>query len=260
MDIITKTSEPRLMKMLMDMRHDPKGTAIHFHFSNLTMHYRTNYHLRLALNTINEHLKNHSGVTYLLENQDIIVVLISSKADIIDKVVFNLKYLFQDDPLTKDNGFGENSLCSVYFLNFEMTKFIKKCDDLMKDYQVRIKKQQVEGHKGNVNLLSDVLKSIENKLFTEDIGKYIRRQPVAAIVDGNAKPQTIYEEVYVSLIHLKKILDERITQCSPRVINQFLVEKLDEIVLRHIMLNHENFFAKPVSLNLNIPAIMDEKF
>jgi len=143
----------------MDMRHDPKGTAIHFHFSNLTMHYRTNYHLRLALNTINEHLKNHSGVTYLLENQDIIVVLISSKADIIDKVVFNLKYLFQDDPLTKDNGFGENSLCSVYFLNFEMTKFIKFISKMNSgiDFNINIKKDEkgltvsVERQKQNIS-------------------------------------------------------------------------------------------------------------
>lgn len=248
------------MTAIMDIRQAPKGIAVIFRFSKLTSHYRTHYHLRLALNSITELLSGYVGEAYVLESLDVILLLNNVKPEIIDRLIFNLRNLFLDDPLSKVEGLGEDSICSVYFLTFELNNFINVSNEMLKDYQARIKRQKMEGKTTNINLNSEVLRTVENKLYAIDIAKFIRRQPIAAVLSPTTNPTQIYEEVFVSLIHLKKILDDRITECNPRIINTFIIDKLDEIVLKYITFNKEHFFKKPVSLNLNIATVVSEKF
>ncbi|MBN8828682.1 MAG: EAL domain-containing protein [Sphingobacteriia bacterium] len=256
---LREDAERDLMRYVIDVSKRPKGhTAIHFHFSNLTNSYKTKYHLKIALNLISEHFAPFESATFALENFDVVVIVFTTKSEIIDRVIFHLRYLFIDDPLSNKKGFGDDNFCSLYFLNYEMKKFIESCNDLVSDYKEKIKHHKSLKVKEDIHITSDVIRDIENKIFKLDVSKYLRKQTVVTFNNNNLK--NVFQEVYISLGHFKQILEEKISGCSERIINQFVFEKLDLLVLKHIKKKEEDFIKSPISLNLNIKTVIEDEF
>ena len=79
----------------------PQGwQAVAFHFSKLLEHYRSEYQIKIATNLMNDLLGDRDGAIYLCEDSTIYVMVKNFPKSLTEKMIFQLRYLFMDDPLS----------------------------------------------------------------------------------------------------------------------------------------------------------------
>lgn len=121
----TKDAEPKLVELLTSIKDEANHwRAIHFRFNFLQEHYRSNYQIKIAVNLINDLLKTNQGGLFVLNDFNLYVVAKTVTKTQIDKVIFQLRYLFADDPLAYDADGNENpEFCEVYDLSVAYDEF-----------------------------------------------------------------------------------------------------------------------------------------
>ncbi|MFM9890559.1 MAG: hypothetical protein ACKVOE_07980 [Rickettsiales bacterium] len=101
MRIVTKDPEVHLIELLGLIEENLSGwQAICFSFSQLREHYRSEYQIKIATNLMNDLLGDRDGAIYLCEDTTIYVMVRSFPKQLLDKMIFQLRYLFMDDPLS----------------------------------------------------------------------------------------------------------------------------------------------------------------
>ena len=98
MKIINK--EARLIELVTAIQDQREGWhGVCFGFSQLLEHYRNSYQIKIAINLMNDLLGERDGAIFQCEDATIYVVARDLTKPLIDKMVFQLRYLFMDDPL-----------------------------------------------------------------------------------------------------------------------------------------------------------------
>lgn len=101
MRIVTKDPEVHLIELLGLIEENLSGwQAICFSFSQLREHYRSEYQIKIATNLMNDLLGDRDGAIYLCEDTTIYVMVRNFPKQLLDKMIFQLRYLFMDDPLS----------------------------------------------------------------------------------------------------------------------------------------------------------------
>ena len=104
-----------------------------------------------------------------------------------------------------------------------------------------------------------LLAQLEKSLAQADLSSLMRRQSVCALV-GNAKPIELFEEIYVALADLKKVLCPTVDiHQSPWLLDR-LLETLDKRVLENMAHHDAGAFQKNFSLNIAIKTILSADF
>src|SRR5260221_8219532 len=85
-------------------RHRAGRRSIHIHLSRLQPHNRRDQHLRIALSTFEDLVKQYDGQIFLLTNGDIVFIAKGASAADIDAAVTRVRFLFSEDPLAQDSG------------------------------------------------------------------------------------------------------------------------------------------------------------
>lgn len=109
MRVISREPEAHLIELLQAMEATPQGwQTVTFHFSRLLEHYRSDYQIKIATNLMNDLLGDRDGAIYLCEDSTIYVVVKNFPKPLMDKMIFQLRYLFMDDPLSYTTEGDEN--------------------------------------------------------------------------------------------------------------------------------------------------------
>jgi EAL domain-containing protein (putative c-di-GMP-specific phosphodiesterase class I) len=281
---IARDAEVRLIETLSDLHEDAEHwTAICFAFSRLLEHYRSDYQLKIAINLIQDVIKNHEAMLFRCDDCTLFLLVRDVPPAILDKLVFQLRYLFMDDPLAYSADGEENSQFShVYELGHTW-------QDFMQISKARLGKQIKRGQGGGnsrggdapVNLptlelenaLSDelptrstikqldasALADIERDLRNADLSRVLRRQPICAAVP-DTMVRRVFDEIYINIAHLRRILGADVDLLSNRWLFKYITEILDIRMLSLLKNNPARYLDNPISLNFNVQTLLSEAF
>ncbi len=270
LQLVTRSAEVKLMETLHDMRDAPRWKAVHFHLGRLLEQYQSEYQVKIATNLIHDLLKDHDGGIFLLVDHGIIVLCSGMEKNLQSKLIFQLRYLYMDDPLAyTDDGQENLEFCDSYDLANQWQEF----SDLVAKKMARSvrKIQTVERPEPkpvieppapavkNTHLSAVNLAAIEKDLGKTDLSKALRRQPVCAAQPG-AKVRRVFDEIYIHIAHLRQTMKAEIDFFSNRWLFKYLTQLLDQRMIELIRQNPSHFLSSPISLNLNVETLLSSWF
>lgn len=277
MQLFGRNAEVKLVEALNSVS-DPSGWyALHFHLDELMEQFRSEYQVKIAVNLINDLLKNFDGGIFVLADSSIIVIAYGLEKALQNKLIFQLRYLYMDDPLAYNDDGQENAgFCTAYDLKREWHQFFDLSTRRMaltvrkpagsraeKIEQTIVEKQlaaPMTAAAFNSNAFSGArLASIEHELPRLAVASVIRRQPICAMQSG-LPPRKLFDELYVNIAHLREVMKADVDFLSNRWLFRYLTQILDVQVLNHIRQEPGTYLSSPISINLNIETLLSDTF
>lgn len=282
----TKDAEAKLLETIGSIKDESNSwRGMHFRFSQLLEHYRSDYQIKIAVNLINDLLKVNQGGIFVCADTNIFVCVRNVTKNQLDKVIFQLRYLFMDDPLAYNSEGQENpEFCKLYDLGVDYNEFLiaakkrlgqaSQQSDKPVTAAARQAPAQVSGGgaaasaamaepvstDGKLKLFTPSrLVAIERDLVNADVSKVLRRQPVCAAVP-NMMIRRVFDELYINIGHLRQLLKSDADFLSNRWLFKYLTTILDMRMLDMLSRNSGRFFDSPVSLNLNVETLLSNRF
>ena len=264
----TKDAEIKLRDLTENIEHEAnQWRALHFHFSQLQEHYRSNYQIKIAVNLIMDLLRDNQGGIFVMEDFTLIVAAKSVSKSQIEKVIFQLRYLFADDPLAYGIEGEENpAFCDVFDLSQQYAEFsvlVNACMNRKIRGQQQVRDQRttedMPASAVDTGFTPHMLASIEKSLEKADLSHVLRRQPICAAVPDMTVRQ-VYDEFYINIQHLRQMLGTEANLLGNRCLFKYLTQVLDLRMLDMIRRGVGRYLEKPISLNLNIDTLMSESF
>ncbi len=279
MRIVTREAEARLIELLNLIEDGRDGwQALCLSFSRLLEHYRSEYQVKIATNLMNDLLGDHDGAIYLCEDTTIYVVVRNFPKALMDKMIFQLRYLFMDDPLAYTAEGDENpEFSTLYDITTQWSDFMEICKYRM---SLRLRNSRASAqtfapakvakpeevkqfkpypYKEMRLFTASNLATIEHDLGGIDISPTIRRQPVCAAIPQTSI-RTVFDEMYININHLRQSMGVEVDLLSNRWLFKYLTQVLDQRMLGLIQRNPTHYLANPISLNLNVATILSPQF
>lgn len=269
MQLIYQNAGSTLLERLQQIKTSSRDYfAIHFHLSLLNPVYKSSYQIKIAVNIINDIFKNKQESIFIIPNGDIFVLYHNDDKGLIEKAIFQLRYLFMDDPLAYNtDGFENDAFCNVYDLELQWEQFFAVCkvkdghneaSNTSSETCNNVEEDIVDGHSDVQLFTPDTLSSILSQLKQLDIKDVLRYQPVcAAAHDKEIVP--LFHETYVSIACLKEMLDIQVDLFSSHSLFRYFTRCLDKILLSFFA-EHPGYFTAPASINLNIKTLLSQAF
>jgi EAL domain-containing protein (putative c-di-GMP-specific phosphodiesterase class I) len=283
MKLVTSGAEARLVEYLTTNKDTliSDGIAITFNFNKLLEHYRSDYQIKIATNLLTDLLKHQEGGLYLFRDMSLTVVAIGLSSTLLEKAIFQLRYLFMDDPLAYTLDGQENlEFCSVYHLK-------KDYNDVAAAARVKMiggkAKATTTGSSSGAtqnNSISGVAESqstvkaqpqrtqyfdssnlaqLERMILESDISPSIRRQPVCATIP-NMSVRRVFDELYLNINHLRQLIKTDVDIISNRWLFKYLTLEMDNRMLALLRQKADQFLGSPISLNLNVRTLISDNF
>lgn len=274
MFVTSKDAEAKLVEMLSSIRDEANHwRAIHFKLSDLLEEYRNEYQIKIGVNLISDLLKSYQGGIFLLKDFSLFVVCRNVTKAQLDKAVFQVRYLFMDDPLAyRQDGQENPAFCNIHDLGIDWDALYDTTKRLMAKIAknppqtTRVKKSapalglvkesDLTGPPPSVN--ASHIASLEDDLRKADLSMVLRRQPICA-VNPMMNARKVFDEVYMNIMHLRKILRTNVDFLSNRWLFKYLTQILDERVLQ-MMIRDPRFLETPTSFNFNTETLLSEQF
>ena len=247
--------------------------AVHVHLSKLKPFNQRDHHIRFAVNSFDALLARCKGQLFVLSNNDIVAVLAGATVAEIDEVVLKLRFLFEDDPLSKDESqtgqigeTGNSAFCTWFDLERSHDDFRRMAEDMLAAAEARriaqqkAQKEEPEAAEERVTvaLTSERLGVLETQLKSMDLMPLIRRQPVCALTESGS-PTPVFNELYVSIAELQRAVMPDVDLSSSRWLFQHLTEVLDTSVMR-LLPELEIDLPLSTSININISTLLSPAF
>ncbi len=276
MQLFQRNAEAKLVEALNSVT-DPTGWhALHFHLDALMEPFKSEYQVKIAVNLINDLLKNFDGGIFVLQDSSIILVCYGLEKTLQNKLVFQLRYLYMDDPLAYTDAGQENpDFYTVYDLHKDWQEFMDLSSRRMaltmrRPLSARAEKiAAVIAEKGaeagmpaaTVRNSMDAVgfTDIERELKHVDIQQVIRSQPICAAQVG-LPVRKVFDELYVNMAHLSEMLRTDARLFSNRWLFRYLTQLLDVRMLEHLRNERATYMAKPVSINIHVETLLSEHF
>ncbi len=268
MNIISNNIEPKMLDLVKSLKGETSGHyALHFQFSALQEHYRSEFQLRIAVNILNDIFRKDEGGIFVGKDADIFVIYFGKDKILLAKAIFQLRYLFVDDPLANNSNGSENEdFCITYDLALQWRPFYRLCSERM-EFATQIEVSHITEEVSNNKILTPTrLANIISELGAIEIGYAIRKQSVCAIKklsnekENRQNTKAVFHEVYINISHLRKLLTKDCNLASDKWLFKYLTEELDLCVLDLLLDRPKFYLDKPVSLNLNVKTVLSNSF
>jgi hypothetical protein len=237
--------------------------ALHLHLSELKSHNRREHHLRIAIATFEDHVKAFEGQIFKLSNQDLFFLYKNVDPRAVDEAVMRVKYLFTDDPLTRDvDDGGPNRFVTWYDVDRDFQALFAKVRAIYDEVQKRAKRLAAMGGDlpgGKPPINPHKLGELIDTITSADLSNLMRRQPVYAVLSGQP-PQAVFRELFISIADLQKQVLPNFNILANRWLFQYLTETLDKRMLALLMRNDDPAIANSFSVNLNVSTILSAEF
>lgn len=279
MKTFTRDAEVKLVETLSDIQVEAEDwVAVCFAFSRLLDHSRSEYQIKIAVNLIQDVVGDLESNVFLCDDCTIFLLANEASKALIDKLVFQLRYLFMDDPLAYTPDGEENKdFCKIYDLGRSwsdlmdisknrLTRRIKSASSIAQNGSSRIPKSEgksetsIPSDKSGGKILNAIsLAHIERDLTNADLSKVLRRQPICAAVP-DTMVRRVFDELYINIAHLKKMLGVEVDLLSNRWLFKYLTQILDDRMLNLLERSPTRYLDNPISLNLNIHTLLSDEF
>ena len=278
MRVISREPEAHLIELLQLVEDSRQGwTAVCFGFSRLLEHYRSEYQLKIATNLMNDLLGDRDGAIYLCDDATTYVMVRNFPRPMLEKMIFQLRYLFMDDPLAYTAEGDENrEFAATYDIETQWQDFLDICkrrliQRVRKSQGVRGVQQAAmavaTGEPLSTNPVPKELKpftaaslpQIERDLRDMDISATIRRQPVCASPPESGV-RTVFDEMYINIAHLRQAMGSDVDLLSNRWLFKYITQMLDVRMLDAIQRNPARYLGNAISLNLNVQTLLSNRF
>jgi hypothetical protein len=196
MRLVGKDPEAHLIELLGLIDENRQGwQVVYFAFSRLLEHYRSEYQIKIATNLMNDLLGDRDGAIYVCEDATIYVAVRNFPRVLMEKMIFQLRYLFMDDPLAYTPDGDENKeFCTLYDIESQWQDFMDICKRRMIN-RVR----QVQAAQGIPKAAGAVargesappLATKEMKLFTASNLAKIEKDLIDIDLNGTSRRQPI---------------------------------------------------------------------
>jgi len=249
-------------------KHRDNRLALHIHLSRLQPHNRRDHHIRVAISTFEELVRQFEGAIFHLINHDVVFVCKGARFEDIDQAVLKLRYLFSEDPLTRyADDHTDGGFCTWYALETDYERFVgmaRRFHELSEAHSRESKRRSEAFAQSPPPIrnrpamtardLADALRQIGNA----DLSSMVRNQPVCAIGrDGEVTP--IFHEMYVSIGELEQALMPGTSMTGNLWLFQHLTQSLDRRMLNQVLRDYANT-ERPFSLNLNVSTVLSDDF
>lgn len=269
MKAISSNTAAKLLEAVTELKDASVGYySLHFNLSKLREIYRSPYQIKIAVNIVSDLFKGQKGSIFIFTDCDLSIIYQGTDRGLLEKVIFQLRYLFMDDPLAySDDGFENEDFCSVFDLEFQWRDFHNFCafkaggSDAKEPSQVKTSSLESSlGHSEKFHILTpEYLVTVIKQLANISIDASIRRQPVCAMIkDGDIRP--VFKETYINISHLQKLLSVDVDLLSSATLFKYLTESLDKKMLSYITKGGVDIVAQPLSLNVNVKTLLTEDF
>lgn len=251
-------AEVKLMEIINSIREEPKDYyAVQLNFSDLLAYYKTEYQQKISVNIISDVLRDASGGIFVLYDYDIFVVCKNTELVKLKKLIFQLRYLYMDDPLAYDDAGEDNEdFSKVFNLDKEWMSFFSAARSKLKaleaDKPVRIIKTDLQV------ITPERLDEINATLGKYNIAPTLRQQPVCNVKANTL--QVMFTETYVNIAALAKMLDVHVNLTSNRWLFKYFTNFLDVRVIELLEKMPSKYLRKPISLNFNVSTLLSEAF
>ncbi|MBI3452385.1 MAG: hypothetical protein HY057_06050 [Rhodospirillales bacterium] len=244
-------------------RHRAGRCAVHVHLSKLRAYNRRDQHIRIAANTFENLVGTYEGQIFILSNADLVFVGKGASFADIDGAVIKLRYLFSEDPLSQAENDSRDPFCTWYNIETQYPEFFALAQQMAATAERRgtggpLTATQAQQQPSDP-LTPDQLARIEQTLVRADLTNLMRRQSACALIDG-APPQTVFQELFVSIADLQKLIAPKISLLSNRWLFQHLTETLDKRMLALLPRHNDSTIQTRFSLNLNVATLLSPEF
>jgi hypothetical protein len=268
MKTVAKGAEAKLLEIVNSLRGTPDGYyALHYNLSRLRDEFRSEYQVKIAVNILNDLFKALDSIAFVMQDSDIILLYNGSNRALLEKAIFQLRYLFMDDPLGyTDDGFENEDFCTVYDLEFQWRDFFTACkkkagreENVEEEHAPTNKIETPTGNRRKLHVFSPTyLVQILSEMQSIDISAALRSQPICAVVKGKS-PKVLFKEIYTNINHLQKSFSLNVDLMSSRTLFKYLSETLDKHLLVTLK-DKAEIHSPPISMNLNIKTLFSEEF
>jgi EAL domain-containing protein (putative c-di-GMP-specific phosphodiesterase class I) len=283
MKLLLSAPEGKLLELVTGLKENGSGHYfVLFHLSRLQEHYRSDYQLKIAVNVLQDLFRDTDATVALTQDSDVVLMYPGNDRGLIEKAIFQLRYLFVDDPLAYDmNGEETKDFCEVYDLGFQWrdvqeicrTKFMGSTRNRAAESSMGAPAfytpprdsgaQNANSGYGGANALQPInlsrLAMIEGDLRRADLSQAFRRQPICIVMrDGSIRP--VFEEIYVNIPHLRKLVGMQVDFTANKGLFKYLTECLDLHVLSVLGARASLYMRSPVSININVETILSTAF
>jgi len=260
--VFTKDAEVKIMECLNQVEaHKVSYRALHFHFMSLLDQYKNDYQKKITMNIINDHMRDADGSLFMFNDGDVILICSGISKNNLEKLIFQLRYLYSDDPLAYQVDGRENAdFCAIYDLGAAYDDFFAQA----RKKTISIKKEQEKpaevADKKELKPLTPLrLANLEKDLLITDLSPFLRRQPICAI-NADKSIKKLINEIYVNIAHLQRSMYTDVNLYSNRSLFRYLTQLLDMKMLDMLGKRPALYFEMPSSLNLNVETILSKAF
>jgi EAL domain-containing protein (putative c-di-GMP-specific phosphodiesterase class I) len=238
--------------------------AVQIHLSRLKSYNRTDYQIRIAINTFETSVRSIDGQLFRLSNQDLFYIYKNASPEEIDDAVMKLRYLFDDDPLTQgiENMTRDDGLCTWWDVNAQYDIILAEAKRLYEIVQRRQQRlAQISGNNAaetspiNPHRLGELVDAIAKA----DLSNVMRRQTIYAVLT-NQPPRPLFRELFISIPDLRDAILPGYNITANRWLFQYLTETLDRRMLSLLNRNDDADIGNAFSLNLNVSTLLSPEF
>jgi len=244
-------------------RHRQGRRAIHVHLSRLLQHNRRDQHLRIAVSTFEDLVKQYDGQIFLLGNGDIVFIAKGASAADIDGAVTRVRFLFSEDPLAQ-GGSTNDQFATWYDLETHYNDYYSIIKRLAAEAERKKRAVKAPGPdapqaRKRHPLDPTLLAKLEEFLARADMSNLMRRQAVCAMTPG-AQPQAMFRELFISIADLQGTVIPDVDLFADPWLFQRLTQTLDRRILSLMTRNDDSTLNSAFSLNLNVSTILSPEF
>jgi len=257
-------------------REPDEHSAVHLHLSQLQPSNRTPIKLKVASRFFGTLQQAYEMSVFVMSNGDIVVMGFDLPELEVNKVIERMKALFAGDPLleaTTPTKFGilqdssqqNDRFATWYALEVEIDDLNKVAKGLLAEAEKLLQARRSAPppiKQAGPGDMDGIIEQI-NKI---DISPMIRRQSCLRFAPGDASgdldsvAEVFFQEFFVSMMEMQKVVGGGMDILSDRWLFQYLASTVDEAIL--LALPNTTAFKIPnrISMNLNLVAMQGQRF
>ncbi len=248
-------------------RHRAGWIALELHLSLLRPYHRQAHHTRIVMKTLEPLVRRFDAGIYELHNGELMILVKGAKVAEIDSCVLQVRFLFSEDPLFKNQAEGpdEGAFCTWYHVERDYQALRQRVERLNAERIERRRSKEQAAAAVNAEappgegITPLHLEQLEKAIERADLANVLRRQDICAIIAG-AKPQKIYHELYFSMLYLAKTILPGFDLTSNAWLFRHLTVHLDRRMLA-LMARRESYtLLNMAALNLNVTTVLGADF
>jgi hypothetical protein len=246
-------------------RHRAGRRAVHVHLSKLRPYNRRDQHVRIARNTFENFVRTHEGQIFSLANIDIVFICKGASQAELDAAVLKLRYLFSEDPLAHGDDPNGDKFCTWYDIERDYDSLLGAAERIAGEEERRRNEPPPGATQPQAPapvlgpLEPEQLARVKQTLARADLSNVIRRQAICAVLPG-APPTPVFNELFVSIADLQRVVAPQTNLASNRWLFQHLTETLDKRMLATLPKLDDSSIAARFSINMNVATLLSQEF